>query len=356
MATKQKSGLYRAKVKIGVDENGKDIYKYISAKTQKDLEKKRRKVVEYYIEGTGLADDVLFGPYAIRWYKVHKMPDLRSSTQCSYRTVMNKYILPEFGDRNLRAISVTDIKQFMQKFVGMSATPATIAKTILNGVFSIACEERILARNPMPLVSMKSIIKSRQPVEKRALTQTERARIVKACANNSDALYIALLYYLGLRQSEAVGLKWGDINWSDSTISIRRSVEAHTQQPVNALKTDSSFRTIPIPAPLIYMLHKRRGMPDVYILGADNNTPLSLYRRKCIWRSIIVDLCGITDITPHALRHNYITMCWENGVDVYATARFVGHSNIMTTLNIYTHLSNEREAKSARAVRKIFAK
>jgi site-specific recombinase XerD len=49
-------------------------------------------------------------------------------------------------------------------------------------------------------------------------------------------------------------------------------------------------------------------------------------------------------------------MCWESGVDVYATAQFVGHSSVTTTLNIYTHLSKEREKQNAQTVRKAFTK
>ena len=60
-------------------------------------------------------------------------------------------------------------------------------------------------------------------------------------------------------------------------------------------------------------------------------------------------------ITPHALRHNYITMCWENGFDPYETMKLVGHASITTTMNIYTHLSEAQMAKTAAKLDDMFA-
>ena len=68
MPKKQKSGLYRTKVKIGVDAGGKDIFKYVSGRTKKELEDAKREVIARYIGNTGLNDDVLFGKYAQDWY------------------------------------------------------------------------------------------------------------------------------------------------------------------------------------------------------------------------------------------------------------------------------------------------
>ena len=60
-------------------------------------------------------------------------------------------------------------------------------------------------------------------------------------------------------------------------------------------------------------------------------------------------------ITPHALRHNYITMCWEHGLDPYETMKLVGHASITTTMNIYTHLSETQMKKTAAKLDDMFA-
>lgn len=354
MATKQRSGLYRARIKIGVDQNGKDIYKYISGKTKKELEANRQKAVAYYIDGTGLADDVLFGPYAINWYKTFKEPRIEPSTQKSYRSMLNKYILPTFGDRKLRAIRSSEIQTFMNQFAGMSYVMPLMARAVLNGVFDAACADNILHRSPMAHISKDVQIKPSE--KKRPLTREERNRIEKACSEHPQGLYIALLYYLGLRHGEALALRWDDIDWQSGTVHIQRDIDRNDNDAVGKLKNKYSDRVVPIPQQLMEMLTKVRGLPGIYILHREGNRPLNRYQEEKIWRAVIVETCGISDITTHVLRHNYITLCWEAGIDAYATARFVGHNSVETTLNVYTHLSKERELDNMKIIQKAFAK
>lgn len=98
MPTKQKSGLYRTKVKIGVNADGKDIFKYVSGRTKKELEDAKREVIAHYISGETTASDCLFGEYAVKWYKTKIEPNLAASSCESYRTALNKDITPVFGD------------------------------------------------------------------------------------------------------------------------------------------------------------------------------------------------------------------------------------------------------------------
>ena len=89
---------YRSKVKIGVDAAGKPINKWIQGRTRADLEQARKAVIAYYITGTALADDRLFGDYASEWYHVRKEPTASASTRESYRTALNKDLFPVCED------------------------------------------------------------------------------------------------------------------------------------------------------------------------------------------------------------------------------------------------------------------
>lgn len=61
-------------------------------------------------------------------------------------------------------------------------------------------------------------------------------------------------------------------------------------------------------------------------------------------------------ITPHTIRHNYATMCWESGIDPYTTMRLMGHSSIKTTMDIYTHLNDRQLQNMAAKVEIVFGK
>lgn len=95
MATKQKDGRYRTKVKVGVTPDGRDINKWVSGKTKKELEDEKRRAIAHYITGTWLENDRLFGEYANEWFHVRKEPFIKPATQNCYRTISKNlwYIL-----------------------------------------------------------------------------------------------------------------------------------------------------------------------------------------------------------------------------------------------------------------------
>ena len=358
MPKKQKSGLYRSKVKIGVDAEGKDIVKYIPGKTKAELEQVRREVIAYYIDGTGLEDDKPFGAYAVEWFNARKKPGLSASSVQSYRTALNKDILPAFGDRKLRAIRPTELQAFVNGYAGKSATKITMIVATLDGIFKSACIDRILDKNPMTHVSKPSATPA---AEKRALTDDERTRIESVCATHAGGAYLAAMYYLGVRPGEARGLQWGDFDWERGLVHIQRDIDFKAGGEAGALKTRASDRFVPVPEALREILMPHRAMPNMYLFrGETSGGALSKTTSERLWVELMSE-CGLVrdvsgenkkyragdiravyepTITPHMLRHNYITMCWESGIDVYTTMRLVGHTSIKTTMDIYTHLSN----------------
>lgn len=342
MAKKQKSGLYRAKIKIGVDCSGNAVYKYVSGRTQRELEEEKRQAIAHYVEGKAALSDRLFGEYAVNWFRAIKAPGLSASSLQSYRTALNKDIFPAFGDRNIRAITATELSDFMNGFAGRSATKITVVFAALCGIFEAACADMILQSNPMEHVLHP---KSTPPAEKIALTPEQRRAIERVCACNPQAAYLALLYYLGLRPGEARGLQWGDIDWARETVHIQRDIDDKNGGMPGAVKSKKSNRIIPLPEALSDVLGPLRGLPNVYVARGEKGGVLSKTSAERRWVELMCE-CGMAEpakpncyragdiraqykaiITPHALRHNYATMCWERGLDPYTTMR---HSRAKT--------------------------
>ncbi|MGJ4851913.1 tyrosine-type recombinase/integrase [Bacillota bacterium Meth-B3] len=376
MATKQKSGLYRSKVKIGVNADGKDMVKYISGKTKRELEDARRVVEAFYIAGTGLRDDRLFGEYAVEWYKNIREPDLSPSSRSSYRSIMNKHVLPFFGERNLRSITASELQKWYNGFAGKSDTTIALAGTVVRGVFTAALADRIIPSNPA------GGLKNPKPgkvQERRSLTPKETEKALHLIATHEWGAYLACMYYLGVRPGEARGLMWGDFDWDRDLVHIQRDTDYTTKAaPLGELKTDAADREVPVPAELRAILWPRRGHPAALLFhGQQSNKPLSKASAERIWLEMLESV-GLTVpkeepkegegwkhpdirsrlkpiITPHYLRHNYITMCWEAGLDPLVTMRIVGHTDYRTTANIYTHL-NELHLQNARTeIESVFA-
>lgn len=372
MPKKQSNGLYRTKVKIGVDNTGKDIVKWVSGKTKKELEDAKRAVIEHFIVGDGMEEDRLFGEYAQLWFG-SKSADLSASTVELYRTALNKDILPVFGKRNMRAIKPSELQEFMTRFAGKSSTKITMIKATLHGVFEAACVDRILKDNPMDHVRKPAHSETK---EKRALTEAERAVIRRVAATHKHGPYLAAMFYLGARPGEIRGLQWGDFNWNEGYVCIRRDIDYKDGGKASELKTRQSRRMIPIPPQLRDILMPLREMPNMFVFRGENSgDPLAKTSAERIWVELMLE-CGMVRpvepgenrfrsndirsqyaplITPHMMRHNYVTMCWENGFDVYVTQKLVGHKSIKTTMDVYTHMSNRQLEKAKVQVENMFS-
>ena len=349
---KQKSGLYRTKLKIGTLPDGKPLYKWLSSTTRAGLEEEKRKARAYYIDGTASAEDQLFGAYAIQWLNVRKAPHLSPATLAGYRSSFRRYLLPEFGDRNIRAIKPMEIQRFVNGLAGRSDTLIHTCIAALRGVFASAVQDQILILDPT-----RGLVKAKAtaPKVKRALTPAERARLEAVVAVHPDGLFGAILYWLGLRSGEARGLRWADIDWTHARVRIERDVDQATGDHVGELKTPASARTLPIPAPLMGLLRAQRGLPGAYILhGKHPGTPMTDSMATRRW-ALLRDAVGLPpEITPHWLRHNYATMCRDAGLRAEDTMYLMGHSSYQTTLSVYTHVTDRRLDELAEAAVSIF--
>lgn len=350
---------YRSKVKIGVDAEGKDLVKYIQGYTKAELAEARTAVIARYITGEALDDDRLFGDYASEWYRVRKAPFVSASTRNNYRTALNKHLFPVFGERNLRAIRPVELQDFVNDYEGKSKSLITNIIGTLRAVFSSAKQDNLVRTNPAEDLRRP---KAAPKEERRALTEAERQRLLPLFASHEHGLYLAMMYYTGMRPGEARGLQWSDIDWSANLIHVQRDIDYASggRALVGELKTAASERYIPIAAPLRELLQSARQMPGAFIFPGRNGAPLASVTARRMWLRLMV-AAGLADpipedeptcygpgdirgqyrarITPHTMRHNFITMCWEVGMDIMLTMKLVGHTDYETTRNIYTHLS-----------------
>ena len=195
------------------------------------------------------------------------------------------------------------------------------------------------------------------------------ARII-AARDSYFGLFFYALIYTGMRRGELLGLQWDAVNFASNTISITQQVTYVKGKALIApLKTESSYRVIPILPPLRDELMKIK--PDdwagVFVFHAPTDPhqpmPERTLRRKemhfCKVNGFIT--IEITEkqkqngavyiyngyhptITPHMMRHCIATLCYETGVDAMTTAVLLGHSDIQITQSIYTSLREKHRA------------
>ena len=374
MGKKTESGSYRGKVRIGYTSEGKPIDKYISAPTKADLDIALQACKEHYILGRPLPEEKLFYEYAEEWYKLRKEPFISEASRSSYKSCFIRHVIPEFGLQHMKAISSADIQKFVNEFAGTSKSQITLVISILRNIFSTAYAEGLIERDPtVALVRPKPKKKD----ARRALTDDETARVLEVIDNNPEGLFLAVLYYLGLRRGEALGLKWGDFDFTEDQVHRQRDIDyVYSTAQDGELKTEAADRYVPIPPELKEKLLAVRGGADEYVFHTKTGSPIPhgtfkrmwcrlMFAAGCVeWRKVKPGTSRPDDIlkqikptlTPHYFRHNYITMLYESGVDPLMAMKIVGHTDYQTTANIYTHIKEDMLKKATVDLNSVFKK
>ena len=183
-----------------------------------------------------------------------------------------------------------------------------------------------------------------------------------------DPLHIVILIaaYYGLRRSEVVGLKWSAIDFSGRTVSIKHKVlqDGSDLKGFDVMKTKSSYRTLPL-IPIVeqeLIAERERQAEMKRVFGMSYNRNYEEY--------ICVDAVGelikpnyVTDhfkvilkqnslrkIRFHDLRHSCASLLLANGVQMKLIQEWLGHSDISTTSNVYSHVDSESKKMSAKAI------
>lgn len=374
MPKKQKDGRYRAKITPAPGE--KPVY--ISARTLRELNDKKQHVLARYRDGLR-PRDVTFHGLVTEWFEVVKRPRIRSrSTLHSYENIIHTHILPFFPPQQLlRAVRRADLQRCLDACAGMSGSISTLVRSVLVHAVRYALAENLLEAD---ISAALMLPQASVPRAKAAFTPEEEERLLRTAAASPDGLMIYLLYYLGCRRGEMLGLQWGDFDWRARMVHIQRSVDFNTGKSsvsaVSATKTSAGDRWVPVPDDLAAILAPLRSRPQD-LLVSDQGAPLTSNKFRTRWAHLM-HAAGFlrlspryearraasrsagkpckapnlsydydAEITPHAFRHNYITCCVSAGIPPEITMRIVGHRDYATTVNIYTHLQSEQTRRAA---------
>ncbi len=204
---------------------------------------------------------------------------------------------------------------------------------IIHMIFSFAVVNDIIPVNPAEQVSIPRGLKRNS---RRALTK-EEIEIIKANVNKPFGLFYFFILYTGCRRGEALAIQFKDIDRENKVIHITKSVYFKSGKPeIKVPKTEAGKRVIPLLDVLAEKLPK--GKQDNFLFGesepltgAQVKRMLNTYQKRT----------GLK-ITPYYLRHGYATILYDAGIDIKTAQGLLGHSDIQTTMNVYTHLSVER--------------
>jgi integrase len=284
------------------------------------------------------------GEWAARWEAT--TVDLRPSTRARDKLLMERFILPRFGRRQLAAIGQLDVRTWVADLTAQGLAPATVAKTyqVMNKIMAAAVDAGLLARSPCRAIRLPRVERERP----RFLSPTEIARLADAI----DPRYRALVLvgaYGGLRIGELAGLTRRRVDLLRGTVEVTEIVtEVEGVVSVGPPKTRASRRTVGLPRRVVAELEQHLAAytapgPDAPVFPAPQGGPLRVTGfRGRVWRPATV-AAGLDGLKVHELRHTAVALWIAAGASPKEVAARAGHTSVKTVLDVYGGLYPEAD-------------
>lgn len=305
-----------------------------------------------------IANSILFQDAADEWLS-KKKDDIALSTWQRYRGIVEKHLLPVFGE-----LAVGDITaELIQSYFDTEKAAKKLSGTSLRQHF-VVIENVLKAAGSHVMYSMKRPRKNDTEINC-IQNPFELKAFVSSFENSILYLPVFIGANTGMRLSEIAGLKWRDIDLHHGLVRVSRGLHWAKDEDTGeryfyekALKTKNAKRTINISKAAINVLEKfkarNNGKPNDYVCKSTLGTPIS---REQISKNFVrhAKRQGY-DISFHSLRHSHATiLIMVYKVPVKTVSRRLGHSDITVTLSIYTAAIQEMDELAAAAMETIFA-
>ncbi len=265
-------------------------------------------------------------------YEKEHLPELAKSSRDVDTSMLESRIRPRWGEKLLGEIRPMDVDSWIKSLPLATVTKGR-AKRLMKQLFDKAMfwELTPLGPNPMQLVKVRGISKRQKPIQTVTIDQVN-ALIQKLHQPYCDMVLVAA--GLGLRISEVLALKWGDIDFEKKTVDIRRSF-SHGEVKEKP-KTVSSEATLPVSQTLLDALELRKGEPDVWVFPSPvTDRP---YTPGIILTKILKPAAASLNIPKlgwHTFRHSYKTWLGATSATLTQQKDLLRHADVSTTGNIY---------------------
>lgn len=307
--------------------NGKKVHFY--GKTEKEV---TDKMIAYQEEEEA---GPLFKEVAEDW-RDYAYEEVEYNTAKGYEAKY-KHAVEYFDGKHISEITLANVRAYVKYLSARGYAFKTVSHhlSVLRLILDFAVARDIIEINPASGIT----VPKRLPRSRREMPSDTDLKLIRSNAENGlQGLLGVFVLYTGCRGGEAYAVQQKDINRRDKTLTIQKSVYYQNNRPrIKTPKTSAGVRVVPLPQFLIDLIPP--GKPNDFIFSETGEEPLIDSQRRKGWAKFQ----GETGIqcTPHQLRHAYASLLYEAGIDEKTAQKMMGHSDISTTLNIYTHIRDE---------------
>jgi len=352
----EKGKKYKLEISNGRRDDGKRerIFEYVDG----DIREARRKrdEIKLKIQNKTIVPN---GGYSFldltrQWLNDPHTRKLSPSTLNGYKQKLNKDILPVFDQIRIKNIKPADLENFYNSLRNrksktkprkqLSETTITHHHKIIKTILNYGVKKGYIVTNPANLIMKPPTYDSKE----RNFYNSDEIEFVFKKLEKMDIRFrtaITLLFNTGFRRSELLALKWGDINLDRKEISIRRALVQLDKVYEKETKTEKSRRTITVVSKCIDLLNEyRKHQKDMgfsanardFVFINKNGEVMAPNLLTREWTDF-VEKNDLKKITVHDIRHSHATYLLSLGINVKDVARRLGHSEVSTTYDIYSH-------------------
>lgn len=302
----------------------------------------------------------IFKNYSAYWLQKKKF-EIRESTYANYTNLLINLIIPCLGNIPCEKFDNKVLQMFAfwckenggKNQKGVSEHYIKDALLLVKAIIRDGQEENVFPDFVFKQIKVPKTLKLEN--KKQVYTKVEYEKIISYILENisSKSVGILLGIFTGMRIGEICALQFKDVDFEENVVHVYKTIQ-RIYNPLNDLepskiiitpcKTQNSIRDIPLTKEIVDILNTMKIDNDFYILS-NSKKPIEprTYRK---FYDKFMKKCGIEPIKFHALRHTFASLNIENGTDVETIKDILGHSDVTTTLKIYTHTTKKAKEKA----------
>jgi integrase len=351
-------GRWTAVVSFGIDPiTGKRRRRKVRGTTKQAVQ---NRLHELQGKGPGEPCRLTVGQFLTRWLENTARENIGENTYERYKRIVNHRLIPRLGGLRLADLTPFHVEDFYAelKRAAVGAPSRHQAGMVLVTALRHAVRLRLIPANPAAEVA-KPKLQDREMV----ILTDDQVRVFLAAARRSRyyALF-TLAVATGMRQGELLALQWEDVDFVNSTVTVRRTVlRVKGRFVIKEPKTKASRRTMTVPPFAMDALHLHRkkmvarGYADRPVFCSLQGGIMSAQNLRTRTFKPILERAGLPDMRFHDLRHTHASTLLSKGKSIKAVSRRLGHSNATTTLHVYAHVLPGDDLALANTVQQMYA-